>query len=152
MFFIFIKYSCTKNLHRRSRYPFYWIHLSTINTGDISKHDKRPLSSHTGLVYPSPRVAVILEDARTRVHASNIAPVKRVGTLDYFFFISLRPRLNGRHFAHEFKRFISVFCMKTIVVHFLCHSTLLPVVELTLTHNPLVPHICVSELGNHLFS
>ena len=45
--------------------------LSTIGTGDISNHDKRPLSSHTSLVYPPFHSAAMLED----VHASSVAPV-----------------------------------------------------------------------------
>ena len=55
---------------------YHWIHLSTINTGDISNHNKRPLSSHTSLVYPPLRVAAMLENAWRRVNASSVAPVK----------------------------------------------------------------------------
>ena len=51
------------------------MHLSTISTWDISNHVKRPLSSHTSLVYPPLRAAAVLEDARTRVNASSVAPV-----------------------------------------------------------------------------
>ena len=48
-------YACCRKFHGSnttaetlaSRNTFYhWIHLSTINTKDISNHDKRPLSSH----------------------------------------------------------------------------------------------------------
>ena len=46
---------------------YHWMHLSTIDIGDISNHDKRPLSSQTSLVYLPLRAAAMLEDAWTRV-------------------------------------------------------------------------------------
>ena len=42
---------------------YHWMHLSTIDTGDVFNHDKRPLSSQTSLVYPPLRAAAMLEDA-----------------------------------------------------------------------------------------
>ena len=42
---------------------YHWMLLSTIDTGDLSNHDKCPMSSHTSLVYPLLRVAAMLEDA-----------------------------------------------------------------------------------------
>ena len=49
--------------------------LPIIDTGDITNHDKRPLFSHTSLIYPPLRAAAMLEDAWTRVYASSVAPV-----------------------------------------------------------------------------
>ena len=54
---------------------YHWMHLSTIDTGDISNRDKRPLPGHTSLVYPPLRAAAMLEDALTRVNASSVVPV-----------------------------------------------------------------------------
>ena len=54
---------------------YHWMHLSTIDIGDISNQDKRPLSSQTSLVYLPLRAAAMLEDARTRVYASSVAPM-----------------------------------------------------------------------------
>ena len=41
----------------------HWMYPSNIDTGDISNHDKRPLSSHAILVYAPLRAAAMLEDA-----------------------------------------------------------------------------------------
>ena len=46
-----------------------WVYLRPDRPADPSRlHDKRPLSSHTRLVYPPLRAAAMLKDALTRVH------------------------------------------------------------------------------------
>ena len=50
---------------------YHWIHLSTMNTEDISNHDKRPLSGHTSLVYPPLWAAAVLGDACVFMHQAS---------------------------------------------------------------------------------
>ena len=90
------------------------MHLSTINTGDISNHDKRPLSNHTSLVYPPLRAAAMLEDAWTRVHASSVAPVINISTTWNIW---------GVFSQYQARKLWDVFLFVQTLLYFSCDGT-----------------------------
>ena len=64
------------------------------------------------------------------------------------FVIPVRLRLNGRHFAEED---FQMYCIARNFMWFKFHLNLLQMVHLTHPHPLLVPHVYVTELGQHWF-
>ena len=87
---------------------YHWIHLSTINTGDIFNHDKRSLSSPTSLVYQPLRAAAMLG------YASCLKRRPREHVYHIFITSCLRHCQNVRHFMLWFL----VVCIQKIFCQF----------------------------------